>query len=902
MSTTTNWRAALNRLAPLALPLLPCGAGAEKKAPLDHTTGRPLSGWETAAFTVEQLLAMNGVVRSVGTRTGRDAQGLIAFDIDGETALELALRQGCDPQQARTWQIHRDTDPCRLKVCWRLTEEQSQQLGNVSPKALTRRPGSGEKGQALEVFHHPGRQIVVIGEHPSSGGNYLWPDGHGPEVLAPIPPEWWTLALAIAAGELGIAPAPSSAAKASRTTSRDWQPAYPCPICRRNTTDFCSRNRSSGTIRCFHGNTFSPELQHGQLKVGQTITGTDGITYGFCGSKAQANGAWFSTFVVHKPREQRPSDPALADGSTDEPERLPGTFQALIQALRDGWSKKGTHTLLTPGLLAQMLPAHLLRFNEMDLRAEVLTTTGWQRITDAAMTSAYVVLTGKGWKIGKEPVCDAVLHAARQTPFHPIRHYLQRLEADPTITPVDLDQVAKRFFRSPGQLYSQMVRKWLIGAVARALEPGCKMDYCLVLKGGQGLLKSTTLQALASPDWFCSSTPEGEKDFLQAIHSCWIYELAELEHITGRRAAGHLKALFATPTDTFRPPYGRTPERHPRQSVFCATVNKDEFLRDDTGNRRYWVIPIEGTDPLPRSELAAARDAIWKAAVLAYRQGELPMLSAELETLSNTQNEQFNEQDPWVEMVRAWIGGRPVVRWDPERDPSTLRYAPDTPFTTVDVLYSAGLRRPDSITRADEMRAATALRQLGFQRDKNPRTVDGARIRCWCRPAQPAQPAQPLTHEVVHPQIDCAGTDLATPAQPAQPQTTNRGIIDSGGSGPSAQDKPQKTKKGCAVVQFAEIDCAGTDLSCTTSEREVVQQQEVVQLSPPGTGDGPLEPPADLKEQLGRLIAADRAAGRQPKGAVLVNLLASDRHPNLTGRLVDCWIQWWDARPDEEVA
>jgi len=454
-------------------------------------------------------------------------------------------------------------------------------------------------------------------------------------------------------------------------------------------------------------------------------------------------------------------------------DKPPASLQALIQRLPDGWSDKRTARPLSPGGLADMLTAQSFQYNELDLRGEVETSSGWQRITDADMDSAYVVLTGKGWKIGPEAVVKAILHVARQNTVHPVRDYLQRVKADPSITPYDLDEVAPNLFRASQPLHVAMVRKWLIGAVARALKPGCQMDYCLVLKGGQGLLKSTGLKALTGGEWFTSTHADGDKDFLQNVHSCWVYELAELESITNRKQAGALKNLITTATDVFRPPYGRTPERTDRQSVFCATVNKDQFLRDDTGNRRFWVVPIEGTEQLDREAITAARDAIWKAAVLAHEAGELPMLSKELEALSAAQNEEYNEQDAWTGMVQAWMDGDPLHRWDPDRDPSTTLFDPAGAFSSAEILYSAGLKRTDAITRADEMRLAEVLRTLGFTRKQ--RRVRGAVVRLWS-PSQPSQPVPTSKTEVVTPQNSCTAVDLPPPSQPSQPKKRSEGL------------------------------------------------------------------------------------------------------------------------------
>jgi len=361
----------------------------------------------------------------------------------------------------------------------------------------------------------------------------------------------------------------------------------------------------------------------------------------------------------------------------------------------------------------------------------------------------------------------AILHVARQNTVHPVREYLKRVKADPSVAPYDLDQVAPQLFRASNPLHVAMVRKWLIGAVARALKPGCQMDYCLVLKGAQGLLKSTTLKALAGADLFTSSHAEQDKDFLLNVHSCWVYELAELESITGIKKAGALKNLITTATDVFRPPYGRTSERVDRQSVFCGTVNKEQFLRDDTGNRRFWVVPVEGTEKLDRDAITAARDAIWKAAVLAHEAGELPMLSDELEALSAAQNEQYNEQDAWSEMVRAWMDGDPLHCWDPDRDPSTTRFDPAGAFSSAEILYSAGLKRPDAISRGDEMRLGEVLRAMGFTSKQ--RRVNGAVLRLWGL-SQPSRPVTTSNPEVVTPQPHSAAGDVPPLSQPSQPK------------------------------------------------------------------------------------------------------------------------------------
>jgi hypothetical protein len=393
----------------------------------------------------------------------------------------------------------------------------------------------------------------------------------------------------------------------------------------------------------------------------------------------------------------------------------------------------GAPSKLSVGALAGMLQrvGDRLRFNEMTLLVEVNTASGWHAVPDADMDGAYVLLSQKGWIIGLEPITKAVCFAARQQTFHPVRDYLLALEQDASVTPFDLDEVAPRFFRAQTPLHVAMVRMWLIGAVARALNPGCKMDYCLVLQSSQqGIGKSTSFEVLASPDLFTSTIPDCDKDFLLNVHSTWIFELAELESVTCRRESGRLKNLLTTCTDSLRVPYGRTPERKARSSVFCGTVNEDSFLRDVTGNRRFWVVPIKGEEPLPKGALRAARDGIWKAALAAYQAGELPMLPPELEAESERQNADFIVEHPWVAMLQAWMGGRPIgphVERGVDGAPVVRDWR--QPFSTAEALHAAGLKRSDQITRADESRVGPLLRQLGFEKKRVRR--NGGFVRLW---------------------------------------------------------------------------------------------------------------------------------------------------------------------------
>ena len=262
----TPWRHQLPRLAHLEqdLALLPVGWGPDRKGPM-------LEGWQHhLGYTLAQLQAHRSM-RSVGARTGLLTGPLLCFDFDGATSLELGLDHLIDPGWACTWQVHRDTDANRLKVLFRPTMEQLSELPGGSEfqgKTITAPKTDTSKGEALEVFFDGGRQVIVLGEHPSSGGHYFWPDQLGPEALAAPPDHWWEHALEVAAAcqqRITTGSKPSSRRHGTRRLD-------PCPICGRHGSLWCEQTQQ-GLILCMPGSTFSAEQRHGPLRIGQVVDG-----------------------------------------------------------------------------------------------------------------------------------------------------------------------------------------------------------------------------------------------------------------------------------------------------------------------------------------------------------------------------------------------------------------------------------------------------------------------------------------------------------------------------------------------------------------------------------------------------------------------------------------------------
>jgi len=284
------WRQELQRLQPFEadLALLPIGWGTEHKGPM-------LEGWQHhGGFTVAQLQAHRSM-RSVGARTGLLTGPLLAFDFDGQTSFELGL----NPSTVGSWQVHRTTDPWRLKVLFRPTLEQLTQLPGAAEfhgKTITAPKTDTAKAQALEVFFDGGRQVIVLGEHPSSGGTYYWPSYLGPEELEAPPEQWWAHALEIAR-QCHQNKTTGSKPSTSRHNTRRLNP---CPICGRHNGPggsalWCELTQQ-GLILCMPGSSFSAEGRHGPLCIGQVVDGWALV------KRTPYSGGDVLTFKAHRPR------------------------------------------------------------------------------------------------------------------------------------------------------------------------------------------------------------------------------------------------------------------------------------------------------------------------------------------------------------------------------------------------------------------------------------------------------------------------------------------------------------------------------------------------------------------------------------------------------------------------
>ena len=322
----------------------------------------------------------------------------------------------------------------------------------------------------------------------------------------------------------------------------------------------------------------------------------------------------------------------------------------------------------------------------------------------------YLEMAERGHKISKEVALDCLVKIAKANPYDPIRVYLDHV-ADHE-QPTYIDRLASTYLRpadanlTEPTLYDHMLRCTLIAAVRRIYEPGSKHDNATVLMGEQGARKSSFWAAIGGEFFSDALRDISSKDDLMVLHRSWIMEWAELDHITSKKHAGQVKAFLSQSTDLFRVPYGKATEAFPRRCVIVGSTNRDSgFLVDETGNRRFWVIPVTCTlaNPIDVSSLLRERDAIWSAAVAAYRNGEPSVLTAEQEALVAEQNEDYLVESPWRAPIEAWL---------------LAPHNKAKPITT-DLLLAEAIAKPiERQTRNDQMQVAGILRDLGLARKR----------------------------------------------------------------------------------------------------------------------------------------------------------------------------------------
>lgn len=345
--------------------------------------------------------------------------------------------------------------------------------------------------------------------------------------------------------------------------------------------------------------------------------------------------------------------------------------------------------------------ANAIAFDEMQRVPMLVSSIGDGSVFPRPITDTDVVKVQE-WmqeagikRIGKDTVGDAMRLCAEERAFHPVRDYLKALKYDGVPR---LDTWLATYLGTEATPYTRAIgRMFLSSMVARIFRPACKADYMMVLEGSQGALKSSACNILGGI-WFSDAMPDVNvgNDAQQHLRGKWLIEVAEM-HAMNRADTTLLKAFITRTTERYRPSHGRLEFIEPRQCVFIGTTNRDVYLRDETGGRRFWPVKCGRVDI---AALAADRDQLFAEAEHLYQAGEpwWPSKDLEREIIQPQQASRY-EADVWEEKIVTFITGRSDV-------------------TIGEVAHGALGLMTARLGTAEQRRIAAALDNLGWERGK----------------------------------------------------------------------------------------------------------------------------------------------------------------------------------------
>ena len=285
-----------------------------------------------------------------------------------------------------------------------------------------------------------------------------------------------------------------------------------------------------------------------------------------------------------------------------------------------------------------------------------------RRWTDVDDAGFYRYMESRYGITGRDKLDAGLLIVSNDNKINDVREYLLRLSWDNVKR---LDTVFIDYLGAEDNLYTRTVtRKSLTAAVARAVEGGVKFDYMTILSGAQGIGKSTLLATLGG-EWFSDSLTSFEgKEAAEMIQGTWINEIGELTAMT-KQETNAVKQFLSKTHDIYRAAYGRRTEKYPRRCVFFGTSNDDEFLKDYTGNRRFWPVDV-GIHPPKKdiwTDLPKEVDQIWAEAVMSYRLGETLYLPKDVEALAKEQQDMHRETHTKEGIIRDFLDKKIPKNW-----------------------------------------------------------------------------------------------------------------------------------------------------------------------------------------------------------------------------------------------
>ena len=287
----------------------------------------------------------------------------------------------------------------------------------------------------------------------------------------------------------------------------------------------------------------------------------------------------------------------------------------------------------------------------------------WRDADDAQLISYvdshYGTFSQRNYQIAVTKVSD-------DRSYHPIREYLDALPEWDKIPRVDTLLID--YLGAEDNAYVRAVtRKTLCAAVRRVQEPGVKFDTMLVLNGPQGIGKSTLISRLAG-EWFSDSLNLGDtkdKTAAEKLQGYWILEIGELAGLR-KAEVETLRSFLSRQNDIYRAAFGRRATPHPRQCIFFGTTNAESgYLRDTTGNRRFWPVKTPGGGSKHSWDITAEEiEQIWAEVLVYVKAGEKLHLAADIESLAKEEQREALESDEREGLVRDFLETLLPENWD----------------------------------------------------------------------------------------------------------------------------------------------------------------------------------------------------------------------------------------------
>ena len=313
-----------------------------------------------------------------------------------------------------------------------------------------------------------------------------------------------------------------------------------------------------------------------------------------------------------------------------------------------------------------------IRLNLLTERVDVTKAMGWSRSGSALTDTDFQYILRRMEQYGlnsDKKVRSALSIAANENRYHPIRDWLNGLVWDGRPR---MRQALHHFLGAAESDYTEeALRLFLLGAICRVFQPGCKFEVMLCLVGGQGAGKSSFFRLLAGRDeWFTDDLKRlDDENIYRKLQGHWIVEMSEMLATANAKSIEEIKSVLSRQKETYKVPYETQPADRLRQCVFAGTTNRQDFLpRDRTGNRRFLPVPVDAAAAevhILENE-AASRDyleQLWAEAMEVFRSGSYSLaFSKKLQAGLSGAQQDFMQEDTQAGMVYAFLEDFPGDR------------------------------------------------------------------------------------------------------------------------------------------------------------------------------------------------------------------------------------------------